>query len=572
MSRNINYHNQPFSQAKSQIKPKNIQPLQGIQDDFESFFASLTPKYRAILNVFLRYDNYCDRIWPAQDRIAAEVGCSVRTVNRAFKQFEAWGFAASKYYHNLSKEYWISDWFLLPEIRRILSKFLPALNWLPQMNVLRLIKTCYFEYIIESNSITNIISRLAKKSRAKKMDAFQEDIVTLKAMQRKMMNGENLISSTIRDIKYPKLTERQQIELSLFSDEAILDALQRLKQASWVRDPVRFIYKTCHEFHQREGLSKNWNLHNTLMAQNPQLQNEPTASTPAATAQNRQEQKKYGPANEPVRKTVLYDSNEKTRSTTEILKEFERFEVHKKDTVRNRKTDDFAGTGWADKFLKRIIDKLGEEYARAVAIESGRVEGTTVGYQPPSFLESDGLTPHTQGNIHSRRRGYDTDGNWIPEGKKESLYDEAEAYSSNKPTNANPLLKPEATNPRPSLADIAAFFKPVSTIPPVTTQQREIASPSFGEQNPPPMDANEDYEEAQPTGPEEAIANCLEEALADCLQEIENRPVPAPTAKTVYNDPWEEALARQEEMNKRNAMGPKSDLYAKVPKKGGNDE
>lgn len=221
----------------------------------------------AILNILSRYENYYGRnsIYPSQQEIADEVNVSRQYVNEVMGEFVTAGIIGSNYRHKQTCQYKFSSYFNLLEVRRSLSHIIPAFSWLNiavlatslvQAETYKNIPTTQikspFVFIQSLSSGYSMKERLSTKRVVKKENFMHSH----RKKERFFMN--NPIMPEIRHIPNVKFTVREQIALSAFPKEAILDAVKKLKFAKNIRLPFAWIRKVCREYCESNEIQPNY--------------------------------------------------------------------------------------------------------------------------------------------------------------------------------------------------------------------------------------------------------------------------------------------------------------------------
>jgi hypothetical protein len=357
------------------------QPIIEIVDNPELLPTKLTPTERSVLNVILSFANHNIDIYPRQDTVASLAGCCRITVNRCLKKFELMGLMSSSYNHLTSKDYRISSWFYLPGIRRILSKFFKSLNWLPILVVTQLISPRYLDSKSSSNTYVNthdILSVVLEKSRATTREEFLREFLIQKKTKDLVMSNQNAIPPYVQSLNFLNLSQRGQIELSIYPEDAIVDSTYRFKRSKNIRDPFAYFCKLCNDYCQREGAQKNHTLYQTLMALH-----KPGILTPMVLPKQdvkplqydydddeKSYYKKEKPKQQPTPVTHHVQTAITHRPIPEILAEFEKFSEILENKTGFDKWDRISGPGAAEQYIKRVVFNLKEEFNRASYAEA----------------------------------------------------------------------------------------------------------------------------------------------------------------------------------------------------------
>jgi Fe2+ or Zn2+ uptake regulation protein len=117
------YHTNKKKQALiTSFSHKNIHTDNYIGNT-DQYMVSLSPKKRAIANVYIRYDRYYSSVQLTNEQVAKEAGCSVITVIRATNQFHEDGFITKHQQNKYAPNYFTfnvreqsQDMFISPRI------------------------------------------------------------------------------------------------------------------------------------------------------------------------------------------------------------------------------------------------------------------------------------------------------------------------------------------------------------------------------------------------------------------------------------------------------------------------
>ena len=180
----------------------------------------LLPKAkRKSLNFLIQLSNKHDKVYPTQEKISQFASCRPEWVSKMTTEWHERGWLTKTYRHMTSCVYELSSFWFDFNNRQALKDILPALAWIP-LSVGMLINT---ELTKSSNdTYRNISYNSEVKKLESKMSKLHEQIAV------------NL-----------SMTDEQIRQLSLFSDNIVKKAYQRITTAAGLRDKISYFFAIC---------------------------------------------------------------------------------------------------------------------------------------------------------------------------------------------------------------------------------------------------------------------------------------------------------------------------------------
>jgi hypothetical protein len=217
-----------------------------ISSDPVSYFRNIPEGHRKLLNALLYWCNKQKEIYIRQDTLARFAGYACReTANRIVAQFVEMGLISTKYRYKTSSLYRVSSFFNDLQVRSKLKRFLSQLGYLP-MWLLAVDVTQY-------NSINLLVSIESIKNNGKVVNS-----ACAREEKRSVM-----VKQYVEEIKNPKLTYQDRVQLSRYSEEAIRHALIQLQRKRGIKNPIGFLVVCAKEFDAKQSRIQEYRVEST---------------------------------------------------------------------------------------------------------------------------------------------------------------------------------------------------------------------------------------------------------------------------------------------------------------------
>lgn len=231
----INHRSQPLN---------DCWPIDVITQDPEFFFKNLTNTKRSLIEQFIRLSYKYKHVYLRQDTLGSLLQISREHCNKLIRWMKDCGLLVVEYRHKLSCHYTLSSFFFNASIQSRLKHIFRSLRALS----LGLLTTFSSEFTQRVKKlIKNLINPIVKHPTDESSMQFNQTY-----------HGDKPVSVAIRELKVLNLTRAGQIKLSVFPDEAILEAANAMKYAKNVKEPYNWFYKLCFEYCRRNDIDPDW--------------------------------------------------------------------------------------------------------------------------------------------------------------------------------------------------------------------------------------------------------------------------------------------------------------------------
>ena len=247
----INYRNYSTSKNKNQHSKKNISPLSANPD---KEMRTLSGIELQIINYIRWLSTKFKSVYFSQSHIAKKFNCSRKTANKYLGILERRGYLRMRRNKFSTNDYFVSDYFKLIPVRKLLTSLLRPQNELSFSGLM-----LHIEKILKSK-VTRVISPLVfikflsswiSKGGGLSTKKIVKNHVSHRKRKGFLMN--NPIIPEILGIK--SITMLEKVQLSAFPKEAIMYALKMLpknKALTSVFCWIRFVCKDYCKLHELE--------------------------------------------------------------------------------------------------------------------------------------------------------------------------------------------------------------------------------------------------------------------------------------------------------------------------------
>lgn len=239
--------NQTFTTILPQLVPD-------IASNVIGSIEQMRPRVRKILNAMLYHDGATGKIYMRQDTLGKYSKCTREWVNKIIKRFEEQGWITSNYRHLTSCEYKVNELFHDFSIRNKLRALLPALAFFPIAWIDPLIKEKFTQYY------SSYIYNSTNSNSSKFLDQDQVTSRNTRARAREFgdqkTDGWGMVAEYVQNIEGVVLTIEDKVNLSRYSEGAVLYALGCLKKKDGIKIPIAYLIACCkgYEANLRGGM------------------------------------------------------------------------------------------------------------------------------------------------------------------------------------------------------------------------------------------------------------------------------------------------------------------------------
>lgn len=257
----------------------DIQPNEQFKKNPHAYIQSLTKSETKILDAMLYGASVFTTHYQSKNSIAAIVGCSEKTVERALNKFQSSGLLARNYRHFNSNQYKISSWFRNPFNKLLISNVLKNIKMLPIALLCIAAATQSIEQNVAQHKIENknnnyiykpsVIERVTL-TRARARDGFlkKENTFGMKHFIRKIDNPSMPVSPAVLKLKgVLPLSKWGQLKLTAFPDAAIGYARGNLKSLQSLKDPFAYFISLCLKYCKEKHIKPDFKWYDQIKAQ-----------------------------------------------------------------------------------------------------------------------------------------------------------------------------------------------------------------------------------------------------------------------------------------------------------------
>lgn len=226
-------------------------PIDAITQDPEHFFRNITKTQRVLIEELIRLSYKYKHVYLRQDTLAAMLKISREHCNRLLKWMRQCGLLVSEYRYKLSCHYTLSSFFFNHSMQSRLRHLFRPLRAL-SLGLLASFSSDVTQRV--KKLIKNLINPIVQRQTSESSMQFTQTY-----------HGDKPVSEAIRNLKVINLTRAGQIKLSVFPDEAIVDAANAYTYAKNVRDPFNWFYKLCFDYCKRNDIDPDWDFMHQLI-------------------------------------------------------------------------------------------------------------------------------------------------------------------------------------------------------------------------------------------------------------------------------------------------------------------
>ena len=250
-------------QQKNKTFSNKISPVPAFALNPVKYILEMPLGYYNHLKHMLNVAHRLEYIGFAQATIGQDSGkYHINYTHRILKEFEELGLIESEYHHRHPKIYRISTWFLIPAVRLMLMRLLPALALCIYSQCVPRKSLSNFSYNLESVSLSRDVTKSTVQIESsengslwRESDAYESEYDE----EGEEMNNLSVEEIERREVKSLKLTRAGKLKLfGTFPEEAVYAADETFDASKAPGSPFNAFVNQCKFYCKDKGLQIAW--------------------------------------------------------------------------------------------------------------------------------------------------------------------------------------------------------------------------------------------------------------------------------------------------------------------------